>query len=175
MSDADQTYEVGEYIVHLIYGVGQVKKIERRPIGGAKRLCYRVRTDDGVFWLPTVNADNRRVRPIASPKHIRNAIKILQKNPKKMSSNYKSRRKRIREVILDGDLSTDMELVRDLNARQFKKGLNMTEQDALDTIIKRFLKEWSLTKGIKIQEARQKLDQFLQKSRSKPRQDAVTL
>jgi len=92
-----------------------------------------------------------------------------------MSSNYKSRRKRIREVILDGDLGTDMELVRDLNARQFKKGLNMTEQDAFDAIIKRFLKEWSLTKGIKIQEARQKLDQFLQKSRSKPRQDAVTL
>ena len=72
-------------------------------------------------------------------------------------------------------MSTDLKLVRDLNARQFKKGLNDTEQDAFNTIVKRFLQEWSLSKGIEIREARQKLERFLQESRKKAKQGQETL
>ena len=92
-----------------------------------------------------------------------------------MAGNFQTRRKRIRKVSLDGDLSTDLKLVRDLNARQFKKGLNATEQDAFNTIIKRFLQEWSLSKGIEIREARQKLERFLQESRKKAKQRKETV
>ena len=44
MNNNERLYEVGDWMVHLIYGVGQVKKLEKRPIGGIDRLCYRVRT-----------------------------------------------------------------------------------------------------------------------------------
>ena len=175
MNNNERLYEVGDWMVHLIYGVGQVKKLEKRPIGGIDRLCYRVRTEDGVFWLPIDNADNERVRPIAGPKLIQHALETLRKAPQKMAANFQTRRKRIRKVSLDGDLDTDLKLVRDLNARQFKKGLNSTEQSALDTIVKRFLQEWSLSKGIEIQEARQKLERFLQESRNKAKQRKETV
>ena len=167
MTVDENLYAVGDWVVHLIYGVGQVRKLEKKPIGGTERLCYRVRTDDGVFWLPTDNADNKRVRPVASPKRIQRALEALQRAPQKMAANFQTRRKHIREVSLDGDLKTDLKLVRDLNARQFRKGLNMTEQQAFDTIVKRFLQEWSVSKGIEIQEARQKLNRFLQESWNK--------
>jgi RNA polymerase-interacting CarD/CdnL/TRCF family regulator len=99
----------------------------------------------------------------------------MRKAPKKMAANFQSRRKRIRRVSLDGDLSTDLKLVRDLNARQFKNGLNTTEQNAFNTIVKRFLQEWSLSKGIEIREARQKLDLFLNESRQKAKQKQETV
>jgi len=170
VSEQKQTYEVGDWIVHTTYGVGQVKKLEKMPISGSPQMCYHVRTEDGVFWLPIDNADNERVRPIAGPKRIRHALTALRKAPKKMAGNFQTRRKRIREVSLDGSLSTDLILVRDLNAKQFKKGLNTTEQDAFNTIVKRFVQEWSISKGIKIQEAHRKLDQFLRESRQKAKQ-----
>lgn len=170
MNGKEKMYAVGDWLVHLIYGVGQVKKLEKRPIGGVQKMCYHVRTEDGVFWLPVDNADNERVRPIAGPKRIQRALDALKQAPKKMAGNFQTRRKRIRRVSLDGDLSTDLRLVRDLNARQFKKGLNATEQDAFNTIVKRFLQEWSLSRGIEIREARQKLDRFLQESREKAKQ-----
>lgn len=170
MTTTENLYEVGDWIVHLIYGVGQVKKLEIKPIGGRDRLCYRVRTNDGIFWLPADNADNERVRPVASPSLIQHALQIMRRAPRKMASNFQTRRKRIRKVSLDGDLNTDLKLVRDLNARQFKKGLNSTEQAAFDTIVKRFLQEWSLSKGIEIKEARQKLEHFLRESRKKAKQ-----
>ena len=175
MSQNEITYAVGDWIVHLIYGVGQVKKLEQRPIGGDQKMCYRVRTEDGVFWLPLDNADNERVRPIASPKRIQRALNALKSAPKKMAGNFQTRRKRIRKVSLDGDLNTDLKLVRDLNARQFKKGLNGTEQDAFNTIVKRFCQEWALSRGIEIQEARHKLERFMQESRKKAKQEKGTV
>lgn len=175
MSENEGTYSIGDWVVHLIYGVGQIKKLEKKPIGGTQQMCYHVRTEDGVFWLPLDNADNERVRPIASPKLIQRALNAMKRAPKKMAGNFQTRRKRIREVSLDGDLNTDLKLVRDLNARQFKKGLNATEQDAFNTIVKRFLQEWSLSKGIEIREARQKLEHFLKESRKKGKQKQETV
>jgi RNA polymerase-interacting CarD/CdnL/TRCF family regulator len=175
MSNNENLYEIGDWIVHLIYGVGQIKKLEEKPVGGIERLCYRVQTEDGVFWLPVDNADNERVRPLAGPELIQHALEILRKAPQKMAANFQTRRKRIRKVSLDGDLDTDLKLVRDLNARQFKKGLNATEQEALNTIVKRFLQEWSLSKDIEIREARQTFERFLRESRNKAKQRKETM
>ena len=88
-----------------------------------------------------------------------------------MNRNFQARRKRIRELSLDGDLSTDLMLLRDLNARQFKKGLNDTEQNAFNNIVKRFAQEWSISKGISIQEAQKKIDKFLRESRQKAKRN----
>lgn len=175
MTANEKLYAVGDWMVHLIYGVGQVRRLEIKPIGSVDRLCYRVRTEDGVFWLPADNADNERVRSIASPNRIQRALEALRRAPRKMATNFQARRKHIREVSLDGDLKSDLKLVRDLNARQLRKGLNITEQEAFDTIVKRFLQEWSLSKGIEIQEARQRLHRYLQESwkKRKQRQDKV--
>lgn len=164
MTVNEKQYEEGDWLVHLIYGVGQIQRLEKKPIGGASRLCYRVQTGDGVFWLPADNADNKRVRPLASPKRIQRALEALKRAPRKMAKNFQSRRKRIREVSLDGSLRTDLKLVRDLNGRQHRKGLNMTEQHAFDALIERFLQEWSLSKGIDLPEARIKLNHFLEES-----------
>lgn len=94
-----------------------------------------------------------------------------------MASKYQARYKHIREASLDGDIATDLRLLRDLNIRQHKKGLSMTEQEAFNTIARRFLKEWALSKGIELQEARQKLNDFLRESwnRVKESQDQVTV
>lgn len=175
MTVTEKIYTAGDWIVHLIYGVGQVRKLEEKPIGGVNRLCYRVQIEDGVFWLPIDNADNKRVRPIASPKRIQRALEALQRAPHKMAQNFQARKKHIREVSLDGDLSTDLKLVRDLNARQFKKGLNATEQEAFNLIVKRFLQEWTVSMGIEMQEARLKLNRFLQESRKKGKQKQESL
>jgi RNA polymerase-interacting CarD/CdnL/TRCF family regulator len=175
MTEQDQTYAIGDWVVHLTYGVGQVKKIEKKPIGDTIKKCYHVRTDDGVFWLPIDNDDNVRVRPIAGPIRIQRALNFLKEAPKKMAANFQSRRKRIQRVSLDGDLNTDLKLVRDLNARQFKKGLNATEQNAFNTIVKRFLQEWSLSKGIEIGEAHEMLERYLKESRQKAKQMKETV
>jgi len=170
MNDNSEKLKNGDWIVHVAYGVGQINGIEPMPLSKNEELCYRVRTQDSTFWLPIDNMDSHRVRPLASPERIQRALTTLRQAPEKMASGYKARRQRIHDVIRDGDLKTDMILVRDLNELQFKKGLNDTEQRAYNTIVRRFLQEWTLSKDIQIKEAKKKLNQFLQESRSKGRQ-----
>jgi RNA polymerase-interacting CarD/CdnL/TRCF family regulator len=165
MSNSEKTYEVGDWIVHLIHGVGQVQRIENMLVRENKRPCYRVRTDDGTFWLPVDNANNKRVRSLTAPERFQHALGNLRKAPKKMKKNYQSRRKHIQNVMFDGDLNTDVKLIRDLNARMFRKGLSFTEQAAFNTITKRFLQEWTVSIGINLQEARQEMNRILKKSR----------
>jgi RNA polymerase-interacting CarD/CdnL/TRCF family regulator len=151
----------------LTYGAGQIQGVENMLVGETKCLCYRVRTDDGIFWLPVDNANNKRVRPLATPERIHRALRTLRRSPRKMNKNYRSRHKRIQKVMSDGDLKTDVKLVRELNARIFRKGLNPTEQVAFKTITKRFLQEWTVSAGIKTQDARQEMNRYLKESRYK--------
>lgn len=168
MNNNGNPFKIGDWIVHVTYGVGKIEGIEPMPLSKSDELCYRVRTKDSTFWLVIDDMENnRRVRPLASPERIQRALKTLRQAPRKMASNYKTRRKRIHQATHDGDLRTDMCLVRDLNALRFRKGLNDTEQQAYNTIVKRFLQEWTLSKDIEIQEANRKLNKFLQESRTK--------
>jgi len=173
MSEKEYKLEQGDWLVHVTYGVGQVDGIEAMPLSKDDKPCYRVRTNDSTFWLPIENIDTHRVRPLASPERIQRALKTLRQPPKKMASTYKQRHKRIQDVIRDGDLKTDMILVRDLNDRQYKKGLSETEQRAYNTIVRRFLQEWTLSKDIQMKEAKKKLNKFLQESRIKGKQKQV--
>ncbi|MDX9864640.1 MAG: CarD family transcriptional regulator [Anaerolineaceae bacterium] len=173
MNDNSEKLKNGDWIVHVAYGVGQIDGIEPMPLSENEEPCYRVRTQDSTFWLPMENMDSHRVRPLASPEGIQRALQTLRQPPNKMASGYKARRQRIQDVIRDGDLKTDMILVRDLNELQFNKGLNDTEQRAYNTIVRRFLQEWTLSKDIQMKEAKKKLNQFLQESRKKGKQKQV--
>jgi len=165
MSKKKVQFEKGDWIVHLVYGIGQVEEIENKSIAGEAREYYRVKADESVFWVPVEGMDENTVRPLASPRRIRRALKILQEAPEKMASNYKIRRKRIRETTLDGALRSDIELMRDMFARQTNRGLNPTEEESFRSLKTRFLKEWSLSLNVDIEEARQNFNRLLQQSR----------
>ncbi len=42
----------GDWIVHKSYGVGQIRKIETKPIHGKEVNAFRVKTKTAVYWLP---------------------------------------------------------------------------------------------------------------------------
>jgi RNA polymerase-interacting CarD/CdnL/TRCF family regulator len=164
MSANPQEFSKGDWIVHLVYGIGMIEAVEKKSIGGEARKYYRVKAEESTYWVPVDDVNNDTVRPLASPRRIRRALRLLKEAPEKMASNYKIRRKRIRDTTLDGTLRSDIELMRDLFARQSARGLNPTEEESFRTLKNRFLKEWSLSLNIDIEEARQKFNQLLRQN-----------
>ena len=152
------------WVVHLTYGIGEIKEVETRSIAGEERRYYRVETRNSTFWMPVDTAENERVRPLASLSRIKRALRVLEQAPMKMASNHKERRKRIRENALDGSLRSDVRLIRDLYARQHQQGLNDTELESLQRMKARFLEEWALRAGIPVNEARKEIDSLLQEN-----------
>lgn len=154
-------FSKGDWIVHRLYGVGQIRGIESKQLNAKKRKYYRVKTDRSTFWLLVGDAENQRVRPVAPAKELLEAIEILNDTPGKMDRDYKKRQKRIKQVLSEGFLVPTSELLRDMSARHQRKKLTAAEQVTLDLLKKRLTEEWSAVMSIKPSEADRQLNQIL--------------
>jgi CarD family transcriptional regulator len=164
MTDKELTYSVGDWIVHHIYGVGQVKRVEKKRVNQTKALYYKVQANDSIFWIPVKKADLDHIRPLSSTSSLKKALRLLKKPPREMDSNYKKRENRINRIRAEGKLSSICQIVRDLSAKEREKPLSTTEKRALEAFKDLLLREWSVCVGITIQDAQRELQKALQES-----------
>lgn len=165
--DSIITYSIGDWVVHSFYGVGQIKKIEVKPIHGEDTDCFRVRNKDCTYWFPTSSVDNPRIRPVASEDIIANVIKNLKSKANILDTDRDLWQKRINEVQADGDLLSVSILVRDLYAQQVLRALNQTERTALGRFEELLLGEWASIMGVEVESIRPTYQKYTQESRAK--------
>ncbi len=154
----------GDWIVHARYGVGQVKGIEKKELDGEKKLFFRVKTFEGVYWLSIFRTDVEYIRPITSEHQIKRALTIIRKPPEKLPENHTTRNKIIIEATNDSSIYNKARMIRDLNAKQQESKLNFTEEDAFLKMRKQLLNEWSVVTGADPEELEIKLEKALQTS-----------
>jgi RNA polymerase-interacting CarD/CdnL/TRCF family regulator len=160
-------YTIGDKIVHAYYGVGQVVGIEEKILNDNTTTYFVVETRNSTFWLPVDKADNERIRPIASSETIeKKVVETLEADPREMASHYKTRKKRIKDVRLSGEIVPIARLVRDLTYRQFTKG-NITDVESrnLEKLRNRLISEWARSVGATRRQVRKKIRKILQQHR----------
>jgi RNA polymerase-interacting CarD/CdnL/TRCF family regulator len=157
-------YNKGDWIVHAHYGVGQVKGIEKKVLDGEKKLFFRVKTFDSVYWLSVVKTDVEYIRPITSEYQINQALTMIRKPPEQLPKDHNVRNKAITEVLKDPSLYAKARMIRDLNGKQQESRLNFTEEDAFLKMKKQLLNEWSVVKDMDRDVLEEKLDIALETS-----------
>ena len=165
--DSNMTYSTGDWIVHSYYGVGQIKRIEIKPIHEEDTQCFKVKTNDSTFWFPTNDPNNPRIRPVASQDVIQKVIKNLRTKANELNTDRDHWKKKIDEVQADGDLLSISILVRDLSAQQILRDLNQTEKIALEKFKERLLREWASIMQEEIEKLRSTLHTYIQESQAK--------
>lgn len=161
------TFSKGDWIVHARYGVGQVKGIEKKELEGEKKLFFRVKTFDGVYWLPAVATSVEYIRPITSEHQIKRALTIIRRPPRELPENHTQRSKLVAETLRDPSLYRKARMIRDLNGKQHDTKLNFTEEDAFLILKKQLLSEWSVVQDTDREILEEKLDQALETSLEK--------
>ncbi len=157
-----RAYSKGDWIVHSLYGIGQIKGVDTKGISGEKTHYYRIQTTDSTFWVPVDQMDSEVLRPLSTPEEIQQAIAALQKPAKEMPPNYKTRQSRIQRVRDRNTPRAIARLIRDLRAYKRKKGaLNKTERSAYRTLRERLVKEWAIVAGTEAEKITPKLDRLL--------------
>ena len=164
MSSQLELLDKGDWIVHAHYGVGQVKGKEKKEFEGEKETFFRVRTFNGVYWLPIDHTDVDHIRPLASKYQINKALRMIRKPTEKLPKDYKKRGRKISVVLCDVALYPKAKMIRDLYARKRTKKLNFSEGDALEKMKKIFIDEWSLVDDKDREALEQKLRQALRTS-----------
>lgn len=160
-------YALQDWIVHRSYGVGQVVKIEVKPIHGKSTECYRVETRDGVYWLPLDSLDTPRVRPVATPERLEQAVQELHKSDLTLDPDRHYWRDRIQAVKQNGDLVAICRLVRDLSLLRTQRRLNQTEETALNALTERLLREWAACAHKDIDRLRTRFQLTLQETKTR--------
>jgi RNA polymerase-interacting CarD/CdnL/TRCF family regulator len=167
MSMQPAVYSKGDWIVHARYGVGQVKGIEKKELEGEKKLFFRVKTFDGIYWLSVTRTDVEYIRPITSKHQIKRALTIIRRPPKELPDNHTKRSKKISEALKEPSLYPKARMLRDLNGKQRESKLNFTEEDAFLKMKKQFLNEWSVITDMERDVLEEKLEKALETSAEK--------
>lgn len=163
MAEETVKFAKGDWIVHLYHGVGKVISIESKSLDGKKVKYYKVQTKDSNFWVPVGKVDEDRIRPLSTPKEIDKSLRIIRRKPRQMSADHMQRKNQINDVRSIGALDEVTKIIRDLNARQVAEKLNDSEERALNHFTDRLISEWTVSKDISTEEARQILTEILQK------------
>lgn len=166
MANSATMYSIGEMVVHRYYGIGQIDDIEIKPIKGNNVECYKVRTKNGTYWFPTEGEENPRVHPVASQKVIKEAIEILQSAPNNLEIDPRQWKERVDDVLDDGSITAISGLVRDLTALKSQQRLNRTQDQALNQLKDRLLREWAASLNVDASTIRPKLNAYLKESRA---------
>lgn len=166
MAAKSAQFDIGDWIVHLHYGVGQIKAVEKKQIGDRKTSYYRAETSNSTFWVPVESPDSERVRPVASNYKMRKAIGILKESPIALADDHNDRKRQINEALSQISIEAGVKLLRDLSARQASFKLNPTEEKALDQFTNNFILEWSVSTGMDIEKIREKFQELLHEIRA---------
>jgi len=159
-------YSIGDMVVHLNYGVGQIDGIEHRTVNEDKVECFKVKTTNGTYWFPTDSLDNPRIHPLASLELVKKAIEILQSAPGDLENDPIEWEERIDDVLNDGGLLAISSLVRDLSALKAQKKINRMHDQTLSNLTDRLLIEWAASLKVSTKSIIPRLRAYLKKSKS---------
>jgi RNA polymerase-interacting CarD/CdnL/TRCF family regulator len=142
METQEGLYKEGDWIVHPVYGTGQVIGKVNKGLSGKNQLFYTVKIDDGQYWLAEEHSKSKHVRPLATLVQIEDAITKVQEAPENLPDNLLSEKKR--QHLSDESILTKACLIRDLNGKKAASKLSREETAWLRKIKNQFLSEWSM-------------------------------
>jgi len=163
MTEIASQYLIGDWVVHYAYGIGQIKKIEKKPIRGEPEACFQVTTQNGAnWWFPKYGAENPRVRPVATKEMLLVALDEFEKITLDLDPDKNLWKIRMDEVMKSGGLIETVQIMRDLTVLQAQRKFNQMETKAFGLFKERLLREWSAILNTNIEVIEPELKRYLQ-------------
>lgn len=159
---AAQLFKVGDKAVYPAHGVGVIKRIETREIGGAKLDFYviQILSSGATLMVPTT-ASGAGMRRLITPKEIKSVFSIL-KSPGKVSKTTWNRRFReFNEKLRTGSVADIAEVLRDLNTLRTDKDLSFGEKKMMDKAKEMIVSEISAASSKDENAVEKELDKIL--------------
>jgi CarD family transcriptional regulator len=155
-------FNVGDYIVHPVYGVGHLVKIEERQFSQeAASLYYQISWPKRQVWIPVIAQQAGGLRLVTARRELDRYRTVLKGQPAPLSKNYYQRRQELLDRLDQGSFQGLCEVVRDLTARNWAKTLSRTDGNTLRQTRQALYHEWATAAGVSNTEAIQEIDALL--------------
>jgi CarD family transcriptional regulator len=145
-------FKIGDNAVYPSHGVGVVRGIQEKDLGGRKKYFYvlQLLENGSTILIPTDKVKDVGLRSIIAKKDVSKIYKILKTSEVVADNQTWNRRYReYMEKIKTGSVYEIAEVLRDLYRLKTEKDLSFGERKMLDTAKTLLIKELSLAQQIK--------------------------
>jgi len=156
------SFQIGDKVIHCVFGLGEITQIEEKPINGQLTNCYVVKITDLTIWIPIDDLQQNSLRLPTLPEEFVKVLPILSSPNEILVDDRVLRKHQLIEQLRDGQLASICRVVRDLTHFQHISKLNDQEKSILERAINTLLAEWSLSLGTPINLAHQAMESMLQ-------------
>jgi CarD family transcriptional regulator len=156
-------FKVGDKAVYPAHGVGVIKRIESRSVGGTSQDFYviQILSSGATLMVPTNSCERAGMRTLISDDEISNVYKILRSKGKVSHTTWNRRFREFNDKLRTGSVGDIAEVLRDLCSLRGDKDLSYGEKKMMDKALAMLVSEISAAASRKENEVEQELHQML--------------
>jgi CarD family transcriptional regulator len=127
-------FKVGDKAVYPAHGVGVIKRIESRSVGGMNQDFYvlQILSSGATLMVPTSGCERAGMRVLISELEVKNVYKILRSPGKVSHTTWNRRFREFNDKLRTGSVSDIAEVLRDLCSLRGDKDLSYGEKKMMD-------------------------------------------
>lgn len=161
MFEQDLDFQVGDQVVHWVYGLGEIIQLDEKMLSGQSARYYVVQINDLTLWVPLNEMSEHCLRLPTPAKDFQKLFDILASPGETLSPDRHMRKIQLSEFLKDGTLESICRVVRDLTYHKRSNRTNENDSSILERTRNLLLNEWSVALSIPIQQAEHKLSDLL--------------
>ncbi|MBE0408833.1 MAG: hypothetical protein IBX69_03785 [Anaerolineales bacterium] len=161
MSEQDASFQVGDQVIHWIYGLGEITQLDEKVVSGQTGKYYVVRTSDLTLWVPLDKSGENCLRFPTPARDFHTLFHILASPGEALSPDRFERKTQLSERLQERTIESICRIVRDLVDYKRTKKINEYDQSTLARARTFLLNEWSAALSVPVQQAEQELRDLL--------------
>ncbi|MCB1174515.1 MAG: transcriptional regulator [Leptospiraceae bacterium] len=156
-------FQVGDYVVYPMHGVGEIQAIQKQVILGKRKECYmlEIPSNNMRVMIPVENASTIGIRAIISKREVRKILDLLRKDEVDTEEDWKIRYQNNLEKIKSGDIYAVAEVCRNLYKRARDKELSLMERRLYESAYSLVTNEIAVTRGEDVEAASNLISEVL--------------
>lgn len=154
-------YQIGDKVVHQVYGVGEIVQYQEKTFSGQTAPYYEVRIRDLTLWVPTEQDENHSLRLPTPTKDFNSLFDILSSSPQPLPTDRLERKSWLTTQLRSAGLAGICRVIRDLSSAGQVKSLYDAEKGLLERAQNLLLDEWALALKTPRMQAEAELKQLL--------------
>lgn len=161
MSEWELTFQIGDPVVHCVYGIGSIIQREEKVLTGTRSTYYVVQVRDLTIWVPINEQGVQCLRMPTPAKDFNEVFRILASPGETLSDDRYTRKTLLTDLLKDGTIESLCRVIRDLVTYKREKKINEHDNAILNRAKDSLLNEWSTVLSVPIHQAEIELGRLL--------------
>ncbi|MCF2661041.1 CarD family transcriptional regulator [Pseudoflavonifractor phocaeensis] len=157
------SFQIGDKVVHPMYGAGILESVVQKKVSGVTREYYIMKLPERsmVVMIPVENSEEIGVRPVVDRARADAVLAAIPGIQVEMTSNWNHRYRENMERLKSGDLLEVARVVKGLTVRDTARGLSTGERKMLHSARQILISELVLSKSLSYEAVERELDTAL--------------